>query len=66
MNHRTRFVSVESLMDVGAGDEVGTPDEHILHCEEHDVLYRRYGRCLPCVREAGGEMYDVEITEVEA
>lgn len=42
-------IAVEQLMDIlGSGDEVGTPDEFIDHCEEHDVLHRKSGRCLRC------------------
>lgn len=31
-------------------DERGTPADQIKHCETHDVLYRRGGRCLDCER----------------
>jgi hypothetical protein len=44
-----RLIPVEALVDTPKGrDEVGTPDEKIVHCEEHDILYRKTGRCLRC------------------
>lgn len=39
--------------DLGPNDEVGTPDEHIERCDEHDTLYRRGERCFACERADG-------------
>lgn len=33
-------------------DEIGTPSAMLMRCETHDVLHRRFGRCLDCVRGA--------------
>lgn len=48
-----RRIAVTTLLDVGAGDEVGTPNDEIAYCATHDTLYREGAACLDCEGEEG-------------